>query len=301
MSAAITLSNGIQVPEICMGSGILHKYSRAGKLNKAKYWIKNYLKNQSQFKKDYNFSKVISTAMENGISMFDTSRAYYGAERELGKALRSYPRADYRIVTKLRNADQYKGDIRAALEASLSAMDLEYVDIYLMHWPVTDLWIRNWKEMEKLYEEGLCRAIGVCNCNIHHLEELKREANVFPVIDEFECHPLLTQNELRAYCRENGIQVMAYTSTARMDERLRKTALVPIAKEHGKSVAQVILRWHQQIGNIPIFASSSPEHVAANARLADFTLSPEEIEQITKININSRLRYDPDNCDFRQL
>lgn len=262
---------------------------------------KNGFKNHKQFKLDVSAHKVIKAAMKNNRCCFDASRAYGGAEYVLGKALKRYDRSKYFIVTKLRNKDQYQGDIRAAFEKSLSELGTSYVDLYLMHWPVTDLFVKNWKEIEKLYEEGLCRAIGVCNCNIHHLETLKRSANFFPMVNQFECHPLFTQDELRNYCKENNIQVMAYTPTARMDDRILKTDLVPIAKKYGKTIAQIILRWHQQIGNIPVVNTNCIKHMVENTQIYDFELTQEEVNQILKININSRLRYDPDNCDFRKL
>ena len=178
---------------------------------------------------------------------------------------------------------------------------MDYIDLYLMHWPVEGHYIKSWKIMEQLYREGKCKAIGVCNFNIHHLEELRKNAEIIPMVNQVECHPLFTQNELRKYCKEHGIQIMAYTSTARMDERLRKTCLVPIAKKYNKTLAQIILRWHQQIGNIPIVNSTKKYHMKQNIDINGFTLNQEEIDLILDININSRLRFDPDNCDFSQL
>lgn len=170
-----------------------------------------------------------------------------------------------------------------------------------MHWPVEGHYLDNWKQMEELYREGVCKAIGVCNCNIHHLRELEKCAEIMPMVNQIECHPLFTQEKLRTYCKEKGIQIMAYTSTARMDERMRKTCLTPIAKKYGKNMTQVILKWHQQIGNIPIVNTYNTNHMLDNLDIDNFRLTEEEIEQISKININSRLRYDPDNCDFSQL
>ncbi len=121
------------------------------------------------------------------------------------------------------------------------------------------------------------------------------------MVNQFECHPLFTQNELRDYCKENGIQVMAYTPTGRMDERLSKTVIPKLAEKYGKSMAQIIIRWHIQLGNIPIVNTTSKKHFDENYDVFDFQLLPEEVEAITAANINSRLRYDPDNCDFRQL
>lgn len=303
MANRIVLSNGYEIPNFCYGSAIVNTYSY-GPYNKktiAKYWIKNSLFNKKQFQKDVALPKVIRTAMENGCTMFDTSRAYAGSEKVIGRELSKYERDSFRIVTKLSNTDQYKRNVREALEMSLQQLGLEYIDIYLMHWPVSEHYIDSWKQMEALYEEGLCKAIGVCNCNIKHLEILKNNSSILPMINQFECHPLFTQQELRAYCKANDIKVMAYTSTARMDERLRKTVLVPLSKKYNKSLAQIILRWHQQVGNIPIVNSSNKAHLLENINIKDFELTKEEIEEIEKININSRLRYDPENCDFRQL
>lgn len=299
----IALTNGTQLSDLCFGTGIVckYRYGNTDTLHKVKYYVRNYLKDKRQYKTDIGFSAVVEAAMKNGCCMFDTSRAYAGAEYKLGQTLRHFNRKDYIIVTKLCNSDQYKRNVRGAIEKSLDELKMDYVDLYLMHWPVTDYYLENWKEMEELYKKGLCKAIGVCNCNIRHIEELKQVAKVMPMVNEFECHPLFTQDKLRAYCTENGIQVMAYTSTGRMDERLRKTVLTPIAKKYGKNIAQVILRWHQQIGNIPIVNSTKVEHLIDNTKIDDFELTEEEINSILSININSRLRYDPENCDFRQL
>ena len=134
--------------------------------------------------------------------------------------------------------------------------------------------------MEELYEKGLCKAIGVCNCNVHHLQELAENSRIVPMVNQFECPPLFTQNPLREYCQKNGIQVMAYMSTAWMDERLFKTVLALIANKYHKSVAQVILRWHQQIGNVPIINSFNSKHIKKNADIYDFKLSEKEVDSI---------------------
>lgn len=303
MNNLLTLSNGTSIPRICFGGGIVRTYRHANEsvAYYMKYRIKTFLRNKRQHMLDTQFANNIKVAMDNGLSMFDTSKAYQDAEHELGRALKKYNREQYYIVTKVSNSEQYNGDMRKALEESLKQLEMEYVDLYLLHWPVTDVWIQNWKQLEKLYKEGLCKAIGVCNCNIHHLQELEQICEFMPMVNEFECHPLFTQNELRKYCVDHHIQVMAYTATARMDERLKKTVLVPISKKYNKSITQIMLKWHQQIGNIPIFNSSNPAHIITNSKIDDFQLEQFEIDQITAININSRLRYDPDNCDFRQL
>lgn len=296
----ITLRNGLTIPDFCFGSPIVFPCNDSYR-SMAKYMLKTAVKNRARLRRDIGFFQIVRKALENGCTMFDTSRAYGGSERVLGNALRRYERGRYQIVTKLCNADQFCSNVRGGFETSLKQLQMEYVDVYLMHWPVEGHFTESWKEMERLYEEGRCKAIGVCNFNIHHLEELSVHANIKPMVNQFECHPLFTQDKLREYCREQGIQVMAYTSTGRMDERMKKTALGPIAERHGKSMAQTILRWHQQIGNIPIVNTNKISHLLDNLAIDDFTLSEEEILLISECNINSRLRYDPDNCDFRQL
>lgn len=297
------LNNGNTIPSLCYGSAIVetYKYSSSGIKSAFKYWTRNIIKDRNQLKKDIALPKAVQYCMDNGCNMFDTSRAYAGSEYSIGKILSKYKRDSYYIVTKLCNRDQYNGNIRGALQRSLKELNVSYVDLYLMHWPVEGEYIKSWLQMEQLYKEGLCKAIGVCNCNVHHLEEIEKKAEIMPMVNQFECHPLFTQKELRDYCKKKNIQVMAYTSTARMDERLKKTVLVPIAKKYNKSIAQIILRWHQQVNNIPIVNSSNLEHLAENISIYDFNLTNEEIEKIESININSRLRYDPDNCDFTQL
>lgn len=298
------LSNGIEMPPICFGTGItyLRDIGVKGKVEKLKCVVKVII-NKERKKSILNLKlpNMIKIAMNNGCTCFDSSKAYGASEFTLGKALKQYDRNSYFIVTKLSNSDQYSNNVRGGLEASLHELGLEYIDLYLMHWPVTDHFVDSWHEMEKLYLEGKCKAIGVCNCNIHHLEELQKHATIMPMVNEIECHPLFTQTELRDYCKQNNIQVMAYTSTARMDDRLRNTCLVDIANKYHKNITQVILKWHNQIGNIPIFNSTNEQHIKDNLDINDFELTSGEISHINSININSRLRYDPDNCDFTKL
>lgn len=290
---------------ICFGTGITDLWrsncDHPDIMTWTRYQINNYFHNKKQWRKDHSLESVVQAAVENGCTVFDTSRAYANSEKRLGQVLKRYKRDDSFVITKLCNKDQYSSSVREGLMKSLHELDMDYVDLYLMHWPVADHYLESWKEMEKLQQEGLCRKIGVCNCNIHHLEAIAEIADVMPACNEFECHPLFTQTELRAYCMAHGIQVLAYTSTARNDERLKKTVIMPVAKKYGKSMTQIILKWHVQSGTIPIVNSTSVEHMISNTKINDFSLTDEEMLQIDGCNINSRLRYDPDNCDFHQL
>lgn len=156
--------------------------------------------------------------------------------------------------------------------------------------------------MEKLYDEGLCKSIGVANCHEHHLESILKIASIPPAINQIEVHPLLTQKPLIKYCKERNIQVEAYTPITRNDERITRLPLMQkIAKNHQKTIPQIILRWHIQNGLIPVIRSMNYNRQKENLSIFDFSLSEEELKQIDSVNINSRLRFDPDNCDYSIL
>ena len=149
-----------------------------------------------------------------------------------------------------------------------------------------------------MQKEGLAKSLAVANCHEHHINQLA-ESGRLPVINQIEVHPLFSQEKLRAFCQKNKIIVQAYTPIARSDDRLiRLPKLKEIAQRHNKSCTQIILRWHIQKGIVPVIRSLSKEHITANLQIFDFFLSQEEIDTIDSFNINSRLRYDPDNCDF---
>lgn len=293
----VKLSNGLDIPSIAYGSAIVdrYRYWSDSKKSQIKYYARNYIKDRNQYKKDIGIKNILRK--ENEQMLIDTSRAYGGSENIIGQC------ADEKsiVCTKICNKDQINNSVELGFNKSLDALNRTVIDILLMHWPVENKYIDTWRIMESLYKKGKVKAIGVCNCNIHHLEEIKRECEIVPMINQFECHPLFTQNELRQYCKENNIKVMAYTATARMDDRLKNTILPEIARNYGKSMTQIIIRWHIQLGNIPIINTSSYRHYVENKDVFDFELTQEDVERISKININSRLRYDPENCDFNKL
>lgn len=302
------LSNGISIPEMGFGTDIAQTWrNSSNRVTKIYRRTKQYYKlvkskNFKRLKVDNSLPKIVKYAPKLNCRLFDTSRAYGGSEYVLGHELKGYNRDDYFIITKLSNFDQKNKTVKEAIISSLEQLNMDYVDLYLIHWPQTDTYLKSWKQMEQIYKEGLCRAIGVCNFNIHHLEELKKVAEIMPMVNQFECHPLFTQNNLIDYCNENGIQVMAYTPTGRMDFRLKRNRkLEIISKNYNKSIPQIILRWHMQNGNIPIVNTTKLDHLRENMDIFDFELTNQEVEQINSININSRLRYDPDNCDFDRL
>ncbi len=300
------LSNGYKIPDICFGTDIVdYKTTFAEKTKQnVKYIVKTFLgKNTQKYKRDKGIIECANHSIENGCIFFDTSRAYGGSERMLQDALKKEKREDYYICTKLNNAAQLQNiPARKVLEESLKQLGTDYVDLYLLHWPVAGKYLEYWKQLEELYKAGVVKAIGVSNCKIHHLEEIKKIAEIVPMVDEVELHPLLSEVELRKYCRNNGIQIMAYTSTARLDFRLKTSKrLNSVCKKYNKSISQVILRWHIQNNVIPIFNTSTISHFKDNMDVFDFELDDDSMKIIDSLNINARTRYDSDNCEWECL
>ncbi len=246
---------------------------------------------------------AVNSAADIGYRAFDTASAYKNTE-ELGKALKQKfrNREDYFVTTKLSNSQQRKLDVREALTTSLKYLNLEYVDLYLMHWPNPDTYLECYNQMEKVYKEGLVRAIGVCNFHEHHLERLMKNSEIVPSINQFELHPMLTQKPLVKYCKAHGIQVTAYTPFARMSsELINNEQLVKIANKYKKDTTQIILRWNYQNQIISIPKSSNYERQKSNFFIYDFEISDTDIKLIDDINRNFRVRHDPDNCNFECL
>jgi len=249
------------------------------------------------------YVKSLENAFALGFRLIDYSSAY-GRGELLGKAMRNsgIRREEFFITTRVTNSAQRERTIKDEFLRCLDGLGVQYVDLLQFHWPVTDYYLDTWREMEKLKEEGLVKHLGVANCHQHHLEEIFKICKYRPEIGQFEIHPLFTQKSLIQYYKDNDIIVEAYTPVARFDDRLIRLPLLKnIAKKYNKNVVQVVLRWHIQNGVIPIVRTLSYEHQKENLDIFDFELTQEEMSAIDGININSRLRYDPDNCDFTIL
>ncbi|UKK47609.1 aldo/keto reductase [Prevotella sp. E9-3] len=245
----------------------------------------------------------VSHAISLGYTLIDSSDTYNNFP-QIKKAWEKagVSREDLFITSRVDNRAQVKGNIRDNFFSTLKKLDTDYLDLYQFHWPVKDYYVNTWKELIKLKEEGYIRVIGVANCHQHHIECLFDATGVMPEIDQFEVHPLFSQKSLVSFCKANDIQVQAYTPIARFDDRLiRLPKLNEIAANHKKNKVQVILRWHIQNGLIPIIKSFNKNNQRENLNIFDFELSMDEMKQIDGFNINSRLRYDPDNCDFSIL
>ena len=253
-------------------------------------------------KKQYDI--YLYALLSQKCNLFDTSSAYGTNEIILGKALReaSVDRKDITLISKVSNYDQRSGNIREALERSLEKLQTEYLDIYLIHWPQPSTFLNTYRQMEELYKEGKIKGIGVCNCNIHHLEYLFENVEIYPLINQFEVHPLFTQTTLRSYCEYREIQVMAYTPIGRMhDVLMNSRAIRELAKKYDKKSVQIIIQWHKQLGNIAIPRTLNIDHFKEIFEYKEFKLEKKEMEWINSLNDNIRLRYNSDTCDFNRL
>ena len=251
----------------------------------------------------FGYVSSVKSALQAGFRLIDYSSAY-GNGKLIGRGIRKsgVPRESLFITTRVSNRAQERHTVREEFFKCLKGMGIEYVDLLQFHWPVTGLYLDTWREMEKLYEEGFVKHLGVANCHQHHLEEILKICKYKPEIGQFEIHPLFTQKPLIEYYQSHGILVEAYTPVARYDDRLvRLPKLKKLSEKYNKSVIQIVLRWHVQNGVVPLVRSMSPKHQQENIDIFDFELSEEEMKAIDGININSRLRYDPDNCDFSIL
>jgi diketogulonate reductase-like aldo/keto reductase len=241
--------------------------------------------------------KTVKAAIDAGYRHIDTAAAY-GNEEGVGAGVKNsgVPRDELFITTKVWNADQGYETSLAAFEKSLSKLDMDYVDLLLIHWPVKGKYKETWRALESIYKSGKARAVGVSNFQIHHLQDLAEGSELVPMVNQVEYHPLLSQVELLAYCRANGIQVTAWSPL--MQGHLDIPLLVEIGNKYGKTPAQVVLRWDLQNGVITIPKSVTPSRIAENADIFDFELSREDMEKLSSLNQNRRFGSDPDNFNF---
>ena len=300
----IKLSNGIKIPSLGFGPGGCgynpHK-QKPSYTQRAFDKIMRSINLNTKTEREYVNS--IAEAIRLGFRLIDYSESY-GDGTLLRKAIAKsgVSREQLFLTTRIKNSSQIRGSVKEDFVAQLKGMGTDYVDLLQFHWPVTDYYLKTWKEMELLQKGGLCKMLGVANCNKHHLEEILSICEIKPVVGQFEVHPLFTQKALIDYYKSQNVQVEAYTPLARHDDRLFDLPLLKnLANKYGKTIAQVILRWNIQNGCIPIVRSFNSKHQKEILDIFDFELSNEEMTSIDSININSRLRYDPDNCDFSIL
>lgn len=272
INSSITLNNGVEMPRFGLG-----------------VW---------QAKEGNEVVTAVSTALEAGYRHIDTA-ALYGNEEGVGTAVRQsgIPRAEIFITTKVWNSDQRDGNVQGAFETSLQKLGMDYVDLYLIHWPVKGYYVDTWRELEKIYASGRAKAIGVSNFHEHHLQDIFASSELVPAVNQIELHPRLRQTSLDNFCQQHGIAVEAWSPL--MQARiLDNPTLQQIAEAHGKTTAQVIIRWDLQRGLITIPKSVTPSRIRANADVYDFALSDADMAAIDALDQHQRIGPDPDDFSF---
>ncbi|WP_420496606.1 aldo/keto reductase [Macrococcus psychrotolerans] len=273
----IQLNNGVTMPQIGLG---VYKIS------------------------DEEMSEVVNAALDTGYRAFDTAHFYFN-EASLGKALNesNIPREELFITTKLWNDHQGYESTKKAFNDSLQKLDMDYVDLYLIHWPCPEdeLFVESYKAMEELYHEGKIKALGVANFKEHHLNKLLQETTVVPAVNQIEYHPIFNQDTLQQYCKDKGIAVTAWSPLMRGGVLFEDETLKRIAEKYNKTVAQVIIRWHIDSGRIVIPKSSNIERIKENIDVCHFELMEQDIEAINNLNRNERQFKDPDKIKIGDM
>jgi diketogulonate reductase-like aldo/keto reductase len=268
-SPTVTLNNGVQIPQL--GFGVY------------------------QVSTD-DIVPALAKALEVGYRHVDTA-ALYGNEEGVGKVVRDsgIARDEIFVTTKVWNSDQGYDEALRAFDASLGRLGLDYVDLYLIHWPqpARDRYVDTWRALEKLYADGRVRAIGVSNFQADHLRRLVDEGSVVPAVNQIEAHPTFAQNELRDVHAELGIATEAWAPLGQAAD-LDNPTVAHLAERLGKTPAQVVLRWHLQLGNIVFPKSVTPERIAANLDVFDFALAASDMDEINTVDAGNRLGPDPD-------
>ncbi|HET6816839.1 MAG TPA: aldo/keto reductase [Mycobacteriales bacterium] len=239
----------------------------------------------------------VRTALDAGYRLIDTAKLY-GNEEGVGRAVREsgLARDDIFITTKVWNSDHGYDNTLRAFDESQKLLGLDVVDLYLIHWPTPqrDLYVDTWKALESLYADGRVRAIGVSNFNVPHLRRLLDEATVVPAVNQIELHPGFPQDELRAFHEQHGIVTESWSPLGRGHGLLDNPAVTSIADAHGKTPAQVVLRWHLQLGCAVIPKSTHAERIRENFDLFDVELSDADMASLSAISEPARIGPDPD-------
>ncbi|WP_205660605.1 aldo/keto reductase [Amycolatopsis antarctica] len=244
--------------------------------------------------------RAVHTAFEAGYRGIDTATLYRN-ERGVGEAVRTggLPREDLFVTTKLWNTEHGHDSALRAFDRSMSELGLDYVDLYLIHWPVPaqDRYVETWKALEKIQADGRARSIGVSNFQIPHLRRLLDEADVVPAVNQIEAHPHLQQTALRRFHEQNGIVTEAWSPLARGGEVLESEVVRTVARKHGKTPAQVVLRWHIEMGHVVIPKSATPRRIAENIDVFDFELDQQDVAGFATLELDRRLGPNPDELD----
>lgn len=240
---------------------------------------------------------AVTTALDSGYRLIDTA-AGYSNEEGVGAAIKAsdVPRADIFVTTKLANADHGYDAALKAFDTSMSLLGLDTIDLYLVHWPLPahDLYVETWKALEKIYADGRARSIGVSNFTVEHLTRLLDETDVVPVANQVELHPYLPQPELRRFHADHDIATEAWSPLGQGKTLLNEPAVTALAESQQRTPAQVVLRWHLQLGNIVIPKSVTPERIRQNFEVLDFELSDADMATLDDLATGERMGPDPD-------
>lgn len=242
---------------------------------------------------------AVQTALENGYRHIDTAMIYRN-EASVGEGIRraGLPRGDFFVTTKLWNDDIRAHRGKDAFQESLDRLGLDYVDLYLIHWPA-DEWQQAWDDLQEIYASGRAKAIGVSNFQKHHIDELLANSDVLPAVDQIESSPQFTNHELIGQLRSKGIVAEAWSPLGGTGGNLLGSpVLAEIGAKYGKSAAQVVIRWHIQRGVVVLPKSTHAERIKQNFDVFDFSLTSEDMTDITALNTGKRNGADPDNFDF---
>ena len=267
---SITLNNGVTMPQV--GFGVFQVPSEATRA-------------------------AVASALEAGYRSIDTATVY-GNETEVGEAIAQsgVPRGELFVTTKLWNADQGYDETARAFEKSLRKLGMDYVDLYLIHWPLpeVDRYRETWQAFEKLHADGKIRAIGVSNFQPHHLDRLAESSDVVPAVNQIELHPYLQQAEARRCHSEHGIVTEAWSPIGQGKGLLEDASIAEVAGKHGRTPAQVVLRWHLQLGNVIIPKSVTPSRIRENLDLFGFSLDDEDMATLGALDRDGRIGPNPD-------
>lgn len=253
---------------------------------------------------DYQQLKpIVTSALKHGFRAFDTARDY-GNEPIVGKVINEclkeegLRREDIFITTKIGNGQQAKGDIANEIEISCKNLQTDYIDLWLMHWPYPNYYIETWHKMEEVYNSGRVRAIGMANCNVRYLNELYNSGITVPIhCVQFELHPCRTVVDIVEWCRDHEIAIQAYSPLCRMLPMVKDSdVLKAISQRHGKTIGQVIIRWHIQNETIPVIKTTNPNRLNENADVFDFVLDNQEMNVISSLDQNYKFHLESVCC-----
>jgi 2,5-diketo-D-gluconate reductase A len=270
----IRLNNGVEIPQLGFGVWQIDQQDTVG---------------------------AVRTALDVGYRHIDTAEMY-GNEKEVGQAVREsgVDRSEVFVTSKLNNGFHAREDALRAFDRTLADLDLGYVDLFLVHWPLPTIdvdYVETWKAMEEIYAGGTCRAIGVSNFQPHHLRRMFGETTVRPAVNQVEVHPYLANDEVRAFGADHEIVTEAWSPIAQ-GKVLDDPVIVAIAERVGRTPAQVVLRWHVQRGDVVFPKSVTPSRIEENFALFDFELDQGDMVAITALDRGERTGPDPDTFDF---